>query len=245
MRFWQSIFKLFKPSKTFNFRAVGSKATLREIAIEVRDGKTKFTFVAMDRDFDNHCERLIISPGVFYTYGYSWENDVWNREVVHDLVGRCTASSDDPHLWSEIDTAFLEFEKTLRSLVRADAALQQSGLSAIPRSGEGRILQKQSHKVSRSELAKLLSSARKNGYKHRNDTISVQKDCFGHLFSKFSRELVEFIHKSHLSSRSGMRAATMEFLAISSFSDLITNQTFSTLFGYYLAQFKELSNFDS
>lgn len=94
IKFWQTIFDIYKPSRTCHFRSVGGKLVLLEIARAIQDHKLQHVVVCMDRDHDARTGKLIQATNVVYTRGYSWENDVWKIDVmrsVHDSL--CTAAS--------------------------------------------------------------------------------------------------------------------------------------------------------
>src|ERR1700737_2950464 len=77
IKYWQIVFASFAPEKNFHFRAVGSKDSINELMNLIVSNKVKHVLVARDRDFDHLTGALRPSPGIFYTIGYSWENDVW------------------------------------------------------------------------------------------------------------------------------------------------------------------------
>src|SRR5665213_77182 len=82
--FWQRCFSELGPPIKLQFRAVGAKPTLLDLAREVAQGVTG-VYVAMDRDFDHLMGQAIRAPGVLYTFGYSWENDVWTEMVIEEV----------------------------------------------------------------------------------------------------------------------------------------------------------------
>jgi hypothetical protein len=50
IKFWRGVFRYYYPNKKFQFRATGSKTTLRSIAMDIASGNLKNVYVAMDRD---------------------------------------------------------------------------------------------------------------------------------------------------------------------------------------------------
>src|SRR6185437_15614878 len=93
IHFWRTVFRACGSSLKLAFRAVGSKTNLQKLARLVDNGEVTGTLVAMDRDYDHLFGNKISSPQVLYTYGYSWENDVWTTAIIEELF-YCVTGSD-------------------------------------------------------------------------------------------------------------------------------------------------------
>ena len=132
--FWRQVFHQTRSDLSVEFRALGSKNTLREIAIEIKDGNIRQTCVAMDRDYDGHLSSLLNSPNILYTRGYSWENDICNSHIIESLFFKL--SNVDPnnlHVRREIDSIIRFVNSELRWFTYADALLNLSGASLFDR----------------------------------------------------------------------------------------------------------------
>lgn len=84
--FWDRIFQKHSLKSEYKLLPVGSKKTVKSIAERVLAKKVKFSGVAMDTDFDELDNRKINSPYVLYTYGYSWESDVFELTLLEQFI---------------------------------------------------------------------------------------------------------------------------------------------------------------
>lgn len=242
--FWQAIFQRFLPALSFNFRAVGSKQTLLDIANDVISGAVDRTLIAMDRDFDDRTGNLINAPQIFYSMGYSWENDVWRPSVISAAVQTCTPvpSTMSNYLREQIEVVCNLFEKTMRSLVRSDCILSESGHSVIPRKGPGILVEHGNPRMNRRQVALLLRSAREENYRHNpNDAVDVWRDCYGHLLSMFAHEVVEHFHKNIVGQRTQMRAIALDCIGISKFIEMLNSVEFESIKVHYEEQVARLT----
>jgi hypothetical protein len=74
--FWKNIADLLNAKRSYHFKSVGSKSTLKSIAADVATLGINTIIVCLDRDYDWHCGKQLNHPNVIYTFGYSWESDV-------------------------------------------------------------------------------------------------------------------------------------------------------------------------
>ena len=122
--FWGAMFDYFRPKTSVHILSVGSKTTLLEIADLIKTAQVSNVYVAMDRDYDNYTGRLIVVPGVIYTKGYSFENDIWNSvTVLHIFRSLCPHERGNEMLLFQIDEAYKQFHKDIRRAIRANVAL--------------------------------------------------------------------------------------------------------------------------
>ena len=84
--FWRNMFNKFKSDKKVKFKSVGSKDVIIEIADDIVKDNLSHVFVAMDNEFDEILNQRIEHPNVYYTHGYSWENDAWNHHVAIGVI---------------------------------------------------------------------------------------------------------------------------------------------------------------
>jgi len=201
--FWKNVFDTFAKDKRIKFRSVGSKSVVKEIALDVVRDKTKNVYVAMDNEFDKIFNEQIIHPNVFYTYGYSWENDVWNKEVIKSVITEITAI-EIPH--NDIEINFNDFLEKIELAVYADGYLFEKEMSFFPRNG-GHLfcinstkvdlpLVKQD-KIDSALIAKNLKKDIVNNFGHKY-TIDTLKFCYGHLLADYCYQLITcYIKKRH------------------------------------------------
>ncbi|WP_128253890.1 hypothetical protein [Falsirhodobacter deserti] len=73
--FWSKIFS--DHGKSVVCKSLGSKTVLRPLAERVISENLSHVLVAMDRDYEGLRGSLLHDSRVLYTYGYSWESDVF------------------------------------------------------------------------------------------------------------------------------------------------------------------------
>lgn len=238
--FWKKIFDKYANSKKVKFKAIGSKSTVKEIALDIVNGNISSVMVAMDSEFDELLSRRIDHPNVHYTHGYSWENDVWNDNVVHKVIRELSAIEIDP---KEIEENFRMFLKKVRIGVFADAYLFSKEESYFPRKGYMRCVNCtptdlpdiKSDVINDLLDEKGLKRATINGH-GRKKNIEVKRFCYGHLLSDYCYHLIA----SYLRNRMNLTGITKAFicrLGINKFFDhYLDNSVYDT---YYKGQFNK------
>jgi len=203
--FWQGIFLTYLTGKKFKFLPVGSKGTIKYIANEIKAGNITHVYVAMDRDHDCFIGSLIEAPGVFYTYGYSWENDVFNKTVIEDLFhSMCPISLNGINYTKEIESLINDFSRDIRWAVYADILLACNGSSLFPRRQRPEsLLQSDANGkpiINRQKILTLVKKAKSKSTSkivlRKRITFSPCVDCYGHLMALyFYRSLVYLLKK--------------------------------------------------
>lgn len=202
IRFWQTLFEIYRPNKKCKFCSIGSKETVKSIAIDIMEKRVENVIVAMDRDFDHINGRLINTENVIYTLGYSWENDAWRRlpltEAFCALSGSCKAQIPDEE--EIIDNYFQECSSELRHAVRIDAVLSQHGNSFFNRDSYMRYVQIEKSgmpKIDREQIRKSLIDYRNKVsspiIRKSQFLLSTLVDCFGHLFAEYAYRILVFL----------------------------------------------------
>jgi len=206
--FWQSLFRCFLPNRKFQFRAVGSKATLTQIARYIESGTVSHVFAAMDRNHDRINNRLIQAPGVFYTYGYSWENDILHAGLVTQLfVSMCSVSLNGVHFRTEIDSFYHSFARDMRWPVYADALLSRFDATLLPRDSPEMIITLDSRakpSIDRNRISALIQHAQKVKAQRGSTYLLTPRftccphgDCFGRLVSAYFYRVLTYMLKTH------------------------------------------------
>lgn len=202
IRFWQTIFSIYRSDKKYKFCSVGSKETVKSIASDIMNGRVKNVIAAMDRDFDHINGKLISANNVIYTLGYSWENDAWNKDALLkafcSLSGACSTKIDTEE--EILDNYYQELASRLRGAIRIDAVLSQYEYSLfdresymryveIDRSGMPTVNQEQVNKSLSESRGKVEGSiVRKNHF-----VVSPLLDCFGHLFAEYAYRILAYL----------------------------------------------------
>ncbi len=199
--FWRNIFTHFKSDKKYKFKSVGSKTTIIDISADILSGQLSTVIVAMDNEFDEIFKKRIEHPHVYYTHGYSWENDIWNHQVIKSIVEEITAVKI---AHSDIELNFNDFLKKMKLAVFADGYMFKKNASFFPRKTGYMFcidcIPVDLPEVKQSDIdAKLISKGLKKstlyafGRKHSIDTL---KYCFGHLLADYCCQLIKHYIKN-------------------------------------------------
>lgn len=214
--FWRGVFESFAPGRRFHFKAKGGKQALLQITHQLESGAVKAAIVCLDRDHD-HLQGLRPVPGVLYTWGYSWENDVWSADVVEEaFYSVCGVDRSEVEVGPRIKEALCHFCCSMRWAVRADVVMATCGRTAVPRDNFRCVIPPGQGwpTIDRSFLRGCARSAR--GETRPTDhklpqgiTVAVLQDVYGHLLDFFCYRMLAFLIKTHCGeniSRSYARA---------------------------------------
>lgn len=249
IRFWQSVFEIYRPKQTFQFRSVGSKQCVNQIAKEVKEGAVTNIIVAMDRDFDNLNNAIIEANNVIYTYGYSWENDVWAEDSVIDairaLTGSCKTSMNEEI--EIISNFYKECFAHLRWCILIDAILLQSGASFFNRDEYMKYVNfKRSGipSVNKEEIASTFAQVKKEierpiTRKSHIPPLSL-KDCFGHLFAEYAYRIMVYILKK-LKRMPNLPKEYATGIVVEKFKDLLANGNLASIKAHYDVEFSRVT----
>ncbi|HEX5155407.1 MAG TPA: hypothetical protein VFW07_28390 [Parafilimonas sp.] len=201
--FWKNIFQVFRPELKIKFKSIGSKTTIKDIAIDIIDGNIKTVMVAMDNEFDEIIGQRFNHNNILYTYGYSWENDIWSQHVIRDVIEELSAieiSSED------INKNFSEFLKKIKLAVYADGYLFSKNSSFFSRpKGFMNVINCQPSDLPnvKSNTIELLitnkSIKKSTAYSFaRRKSIDVKKYCYGHLLANYCFQVIMHYLKNRL-----------------------------------------------
>lgn len=202
IRYWQSLFRVFRPGGRLEFRSVGSKSVVQSIAADVCAGRVRNVIAAMDRDYEDVIGTRFTCNNVVYTYGYAWENDCWRAECIADAVisiaGLTEARKDD--VLKETERCIDEFCKAIRHAVKADCLLIQNGKSLFDRGAHLRYISTDRRgrpSANREQIRAAFAHARRATertvrLKHPM-SISAAKDCYGHLVGDFCYRVLGYV----------------------------------------------------
>lgn len=243
--FWEKLFKLFSPSLRLNFRAIGSKPVCNSIADEILSGTIKNVYVGMDRDFDNLKSSLKKGAGIFYTFGYSWENDVWHEKIIEEIFfALCPSSDIKDAVSSEILICFEQFRKDIKWAVYADILLSCSNTSAFFTRGKPEsfliCLKNKMPLVNRQKIRLVLQDKNTKKltkiYSNQPIRFEIIQDCYGHLIASFSYKLLVYL----INKFSGLPSLPKDYayaLGIEKFFNRINDGEFSEVHKHYEDQF--------
>jgi len=244
--FWQKCFRELGPERRLRFWAVGSKATLTEIARQVAGGSVLNVYVAMDRDFDNLIGKIIDSPRVLYTFGYSWENDVWNGEVIEEvfytLCGVCRDTTK-VKVNEIITSATAAFNRDMRWATRADFLCFKHEIGWLPRHSPQRFISKASHgrapSINKSAIKQCVREARskRTGGITAGALIKFNPlaDSCGHLIGTFGYWLLVYLFRGFCKGTTYPRDL-IDSVAVDKLFEKIRQGSFGVLRAHYRHQ---------
>lgn len=239
--FWRNLFTIFNRTKKVKFKSVGSKTTIKEIVTDIISGKLQTVMVAMDNEFDEILKQRIDHPNVFYTYGYSWENDVWNDKVIKSIIEELSAIKIEH---DEIEKNFNAFLKCIKVGVYADGYLFKQESSFFPRKSGFLFCVDNSSTdlptIKANEIANKIAEKGLNkrtlysfGHKHSVNTL---KFCFGHLLADYCCQVIfSYLRNKH--NLTGIKKDIIYRMGINKSFQLTFNS--SPIYDYYEAQFNK------
>jgi hypothetical protein len=238
--FWRNIFSKFNTQKKIKFKSVGSKSTIKEIALDIVNDKLQTVIVAMDNEFDEMLKQRFDHPNVYYTYGYSWENDVWNELVIKSIIEELSAIRIEH---DDIKENFYSFLRSLKLAVYADGYLFKRASSFFPRQtghlfcvecNSADLPLVKSIEINRKIQEKGLSKSTLYafGSRYKIDTL---KYCYGHLLADYCCHLI-FSYLKNRHALTGLRKDILYRMGINKFFQL--SFASGRIYDYYASQFE-------
>ncbi len=242
--FWKKIFKAFRPDLRVAFLPRGGKPILETLARDIKAHNIANTLVAMDADYDRLTNDLIDDERVLYTYGYSWENDVFHHDLIAGIVSAIL------HKESLSDAARVSLASHYASLVEqsrraivGDALALVAGSSVLPRNAPGRVFKVEAGTgkviVDRKELLKLLGEANRRTKPRSKSLPSPVEDgvrylvghCLAHCASVMIRALL-----LELGLRKSLSADHLKDIAVYTLDEILQKNPESVLSRFHQAQ---------
>lgn len=192
--FWKRLFGVFNPNKRIKFKSIGSKVIIKEIADDIINNNLNIK-VAMDSEFDEILDQKINHPNIYYTYGYSWENDVWNDIVIKAIIEELSAIEIKNQ---ELKDCFDDFISKIKLAVHADAYLFSKKSSFFPRkSGYMFCVDFNSDDLPTIKEIEITNKITSKGITRRKAirfgnkfSLNTQKYCFGHFLADYCCQII-------------------------------------------------------
>lgn len=142
--FWSAVFSALPGGPSVHFVARGGKPILEQLANQIVSEEIANTIVAMDRDYSEFREGRFIDDGrVFYTYGYSWENDVYHPVQLPRVAAQLARTAVLPNEMAlTLDEDLTRLANDVGKFVFADFVAILKGGSVFHRSKPGKYTQK-------------------------------------------------------------------------------------------------------
>lgn len=131
--FWDNLFDQVNSDIKVKCKSVGSKENVKHIAEKIIEENLSSVIAAMDSEHDHILNLRLTHKNILYTYGYSWENDVWDLSVVKDIIFQISAIQINDN---DIDENFSRLIQMLRPMVCADVKLFPDNKSFFPKKGK-------------------------------------------------------------------------------------------------------------
>lgn len=247
IKYWRSIFNVFRPDKQIKFIPLGAKKNVKVIAEKIESGVVTNAIAAMDRDFDSINGQLIMSNNVLYTYGYSWENDAWNKYSVIksfcDILGVCETTVKE--YVDELDEYIIFCHSRLCRFIRLDAVLIGVGSSFFDRKNYKMYVSSDLANqpiISKESLRRTVRSLRQD---HERPIVNSGLgklslfDCFGHLYEHLLfTKLLYFLRMN--SKHNNFRRDMVVSIVIGSFERLLGGELLPEVKTHYELAFNRV-----
>lgn len=138
--FWDSVFQAIAPGVSIHFAQRGGKPIVESLARSIVASDIQNTIAAMDRDYSEFREgRFIDHKRVFYTYGYSWENDAYCPHIIPRIASRLGRCVDLPREYkAQLAADSDRLRNHIGKVVFADFVALLKGGSVFDREKPGR-----------------------------------------------------------------------------------------------------------
>jgi len=203
VKFWDGIFKNYKLGKRIKFKPIGSKSTAREICEKIIGGEVQNVIVGLDRDMDEFDGELFDSPFILYTKGYSWENDVFSRDLTREQIGNMLLFPELPdEVTAIVDSAYDDFKRIGKHLVRLELIFRGQGIKFITEfHGERFFNGRVSPFIDKNEVFSILNEKRVLLSRPTNSLPKVQfcpfLNNYGKLIQALSITIITYIGRKY------------------------------------------------
>jgi hypothetical protein len=199
--YWQAIFRFYAPETKVVFKPAGSKGTLLKLANNITSGLISNTYVAMDQDFDRFRNTKIINEGIFYSWGYSWENDLLQDVVIKDAVFALCPIDRTTHeqkVEEKIEEVTLKFIRNIRWFIFADILMSLANGGLFDRKKWPKYMKSDGGQHGepyfspvdlRQNIEAINKSKGTQRYHGIAESVDVKRDCFGHIIGVYACRL--------------------------------------------------------
>jgi hypothetical protein len=203
--------------RTYVLKPIGSKTAVLQIAAKIVAGEVHNIAAAMDRDLDDFFGTQLHSPLVLYTRGYSWEADVFTKQLTKEQVASFLFSySLAPDVERDIETAYREFEKAGGRIARLELIFRSQGIALISEARGERFFRKKNRGILDIKNLKSLINERKGLLRRpvtcsfgRNSLIDPYVANCGKLLRALSYAIISYV----VSKYGGIRSFPGELIS--------------------------------
>lgn len=187
--FWGDVLRHLRPDLKVTVVPHGGKPELEFLADKILSGDIANTLVALDSDFDELLDERKEHSNILYTYGYSWENDVFCAEQISNVVKRVLkVDVVDNEKCNIVVDVFNSALKKMVPWINADFWLRSMNSALFPNISSGRFLSNSpgtfdvelNVKVISKAFRNQIKSVKNENRKTRPDLWVLSSQCFLH-----------------------------------------------------------------
>ncbi len=240
--FWRQIFATVRPDLKIKILHRGSKADLTCLAINFDRIGFDNNIIAMDRDYDGALGNLIDNNKIIYTYGYSYENDIFYGEVLPEIFhSLCPICDIENELIDKIDTLISEYCRAVWWGQYADICGYIIGTKVIDRDKIGKYVSTNNPalppKIMKSALARDVYMANKNARVKRLSNVPLKiidlpSLTVGHLYAHYCFHVLVHLHSIYSNTKK-LTKDGVRSVAILRFSYYLINNKTDPISQYY------------
>jgi hypothetical protein len=204
VRFYSTIFEKILINKKVKIKCLGNKDAVLSYLIPLTKTKSKNSLILIDRDHDDFTCSLLNNPLIIYTFGYSWENDLWTYTLIEDVIKDLT--SNNLSTLQNLKLTFKVLEKRIRILSIIDGALQLEGQFLLDKKKNScgiNIEFKSKFPISKNEVRRLFTKFR--------DNILFHSPYIRMIVSKFSKKEPNKLIQGHLWEHSMIKLISYKY----------------------------------
>ena len=132
IKFWSGIFEASNFNKKVQFRGLGSKTATKKICELIVNNKIQNVVVTRDSDLDDFISTKYKSPFILYTKGYSWENDVYHKDIVTEYIKSLLFTQNLNNVYQNVlDSSYKIFQRKSKRLLKAELLFRLNGEKLI------------------------------------------------------------------------------------------------------------------
>ncbi|HCF5363401.1 TPA: hypothetical protein NIG71_005952 [Pseudomonas aeruginosa] len=204
IKFWKSVLEAHGLERTVSFRAVGSKTCSKSICEKIITGQAKNIAVAKDSDLDEFLGLKQRSPYILYTKGYSWENDVFSKDLVSEQIESLALLDNIPDEISKlIEQCYSDYENVGTRLAKLEIIFRKHGIKFISEfNGERFINSKAKPKINIQQVKQLIEQNKEKIQRPVSlppgTKICAYTNIYGKLLESLAFAVICFISKKYL-----------------------------------------------
>lgn len=201
IKFWNSVLKSNNFTKKVKFKAIGSKTAGKTLTDKILNGEIFNTAIAKDRDLDDFTQNIIESPYILYTKGYSWENDVFQKDLTLAQIESMLFETEVPEeVLSLIDAAYNYFGIVGKSLVKFEILFRSQGVKFISEFSGDRFFKKNNLNIDLDEVFRVVDDKKNKITRPLTTGLTLKNICpfmcnYGKLVEALSFNTISFVCK--------------------------------------------------